>query len=688
MADKEFLICGKVEIHLNSGLIISFYSDGYSIADLEKEEPNKEFDQPKEIKELIEKKQEVVNKLKKYQVEETIYDRLEKIDIEKIGEGIKNTLSPQEEIKEIKLYEPPLTFVREKKEDGTLVWKVKVAEEKGILFPGKEKDEKEAGIFSHPGIRFQENVSYYVVFEEAKGGFSLEFPGVMGKEYIIPYRGKEGGYILNFGNQLFYSNLLIIDEQKRREVLKIPVLVYPRKLEPDEAEIMIKELLEWHSQLIYDLEPTGLTIKPGEYAKKTPIQRLNFVRHLFQRRNLKKVLNSIMENPHKILVKEDMLKEIQDIETPAYHLLPELITEGRAIRKVSAHPHFIFNKNGYQFVKAYEEVSRITYDTYPNRFVKFFLKLLKMELSSIEEELNSLLIKEEKELYKRYFEWLRDEIEPSLGEMKRECNRILNRDFFKEVSDIHLFSTPSQTLLKDYRYQQVFSAYLDLIKGVKLSDWLDELLKDPIKNMPELYEYWCFLKLWRILENVLKRKGVPKIYFQESGIGVEIRYWSEVEFKENKAILSYNRYYGKGEGFHSYSVPLRPDFSLELKGNLIIFDAKYRVDWFDEIEKIVKEGKLEAIIREERRGTFVLGDLYKMHTYREAILKEDKKRPLWVIALYPGNEGEIYLEEGDEKEIKNVENFLSEIIQQIKEEKIKRGVGAIPLRPKQEENAQ
>jgi len=534
-------------------------------------------------------------------------------------------------------------------------------------------NEETTGVFSSSAIRLFENANYYIkLIKDGQPARDFEVkisPLPDNNSYLTTLPGIDKYWKLNFLNLLFYGNIQIWKGNEK--LFSLPILVYPKKLKAEEAERIIKELLEWHSELVYDLEPTGLTVYTGEYGRKNFIQRLNHIRCLFKRRNLKGILNSIIENPHKVLVKEEVLKEIQDVETPACHLLPELATDRTAICKATTgHFHFEIDKEQFQFVKAYEEVSRISYDTYPNRFVKFFLKLLKRELNSIEEALT--LQGKDNEHYKKYFDWLLNGIEPKLDDMKRDVNKTLNHNFFQEVADIHFFSTPPQTLLKEYRYQQIFSAYLDLIKGVQLSDKLDELLKDPIRNMPELYEYWCFLKLWQILRSEYKTVKV-NLQFDDEKFNKILKSNSCIEF-ENGIILTYNRYYGKGEDSYSYSVGLRPDFTLETSNKLILFDAKYRVDW-EEIKKVIEELKKEEKISEDERiGKFQLADLYKMHTYREAIRKKDGKNPDLVIILYPGTEGKIYLENGKKEEVKDFLKILNLPCG---------GVGAVPLRPEE-----
>jgi predicted component of viral defense system (DUF524 family) len=64
---------------------------------------------------------------------------------------------------------------------------------------------------------------------------------------------------------------------------------------------------------------------------------------------------------------------------------------------------------------------------------------------------------------------------------------------------------------------------------------------------------------------------------------------------------------------------------------LHLLDAKFRVDRLDALLPL--DDETEAERAEERIGTFKRGDLYKMHTYRDAIPQADS---VWI--LYPGTE--------------------------------------------------
>jgi hypothetical protein len=79
-----------------------------------------------------------------------------------------------------------------------------------------------------------------------------------------------------------------------------------------------------------------------------------------------------------------------------------------------------------------------------------------------------------------------------------------------------------------------------------------------------------------------------------------------------EVVVWFNREFRK----ESYSVPLRPDITLELPGgHLHLFDAKLKHDpgsWTTGADS--DEGDSDTEVLTYRRG-----DLYKMHTYRDAL---------------------------------------------------------------------
>jgi predicted component of viral defense system (DUF524 family) len=503
----------------------------------------------------------------------------------------------------------------------------------------------------------------------------------------------------------------------------------PEKIEIKESMQIVEELLRLHSSLIFDYtQATGLSVYAGEIGKRNPIQVLNLIRYIWEKRNLSRVLQSIIDNPHKVLITEEILKDIGEVAFVSPYRIPEMILTFEHIREIASPGHFEHRDKKYQFIKAYDEFVKITHDTYPNRFVKFFLKLLYGLVNWALGEIKNADTKEKKGYYEKFLSALIKKSE----EICTHITRFLSKDFFQEVTDLKHLSQPPLVLLKEERYSTVFRSYLEIINGIKTDEKLEELLKDPIANMPELYEYWCFLKVAELVIDNFSGEikfGIDREIIEKGKI--KIHEWKISGWTETEPInLEYQKKFepnNKKEEY-SYSVGLCPDIYLRIKSEksnddkdiILLFDAKYRVDFIDEILSISSEQteqqgakgdkqndssdnkfdeKIESIKRAERRGTFKLADLYKMHTYREAIVRriEEKKRikrPRWVFALYPGKKLALYTTK-DRLPVTIVPengNLNFEIKQDKKELKIiigkgehlfhlNGGVGAIPFRP-------
>lgn len=124
----------------------------------------------------------------------------------------------------------------------------------------------------------------------------------------------------------------------------------------------------------------------------------------------------------------------------------------------------------------------------------------------------------------------------------------------------------------------------------------------------------------------------------------------------------------------SYSVPLRPDIALQIPSGpnegLHLFDAKFKVDRLDVVMSVNRNDEDVRDAADERRGIFKRGDLYKMHTYRDAI---PHARSVWI--LYPGTNVRFF-NALEKQTISSAESFSS----------IVQGVGAIPLLPDEEQH--
>ena len=192
---------------------------------------------------------------------------------------------------------------------------------------------------------------------------------------------------------------------------------------------------------------------------------------------------------------------------------------------------------------------------------------------------------------------------------------------------------------------------------MKWLNW-DEVVEDfrgYEKKVYRLYEYWCYFELLDVIGkltdmeisfedlfdvddkklNISLKEGVIKSFDLNLSDLIDVESLSlnnnidSVELDgfiddlEISIDLMYNKTFKKDSDYYSYSVKLRPDYTLSIsfagKTFLIHFDAKYKLD----------------IKSEDYKNQ----DVVKMHSYKDAI--EDT---IAAYVLYPGREKEIFYE--------------------------------------------
>jgi hypothetical protein len=248
-----------------------------------------------------------------------------------------------------------------------------------------------------------------------------------------------------------------------------------------------------------------------------------------------------------------------------------------------------------------------------------------------------------------------DQISNALGTVRRH-------PMWREVGPMIHLPAGSTVLQRRRGYREVYWHFGRLRQVMRIPLELETLrCLLEIRDIAQLYELWCYFSLVQIISNLM---GVP-VHFDRpraDDFGLTVQRDFAVSWPTGVRLF-YNASYSRSRPTErrSYSVPLRPDIALEVRDGcnrgLHLFDAKFKLDkltaWDSEEES------------EERFGMFKRGDLYKMHTYRDAI---PRARSVWV--LYPGTETRFYSTGGD--------MFTSVAPGQAIELD---GVGAVPLLP-------
>jgi len=235
-----------------------------------------------------------------------------------------------------------------------------------------------------------------------------------------------------------------------------------------------------------------------------------------------------------------------------------------------------------------------TADTFENQFIKHILELIYDYLYNIDKD----------ELGDK-FKW-------EISQCKIIVSQHLDSPFFSKISKLKHFSLNSKVLQRKYPYNKFLKFYFswDMSSSV-FFDMYDEMFCMGQKDIPTMYEYFCFITFVKEFDNrydresltannLLKYKNDTFNFTLKSGIPSQVVYSLKNKYKLK---LYYNKEYNSDKYIvngRSYSNPLRPDISLELffKEKLIgilHFDAKYKVDNNEE---------------------FKSEDINKMHTYK------------------------------------------------------------------------
>ena len=278
---------------------------------------------------------------------------------------------------------------------------------------------------------------------------------------------------------------------------------------------------------------------------------------------------------------------------------------------------------------------RLSFDTPENRFVKHVIgDCLALVYRFID--------------HPKLHDGLKDDCRTMLAILEQSSSA----PFLVEASRLTEFQAPSQALAKADGYREVFAFWSNLTAHVSLPRTAAEtnrLLEG--RDIATLYEYWVFLKVLEAAVVITGRSpsGPLTIYRDDlgeslglglaTGLGPDIKIFFNPTFKRTAGT--------------AYSTPLRPDVTIQVGKALYAFDAKYRLDRFD-----VGEGDPD-----DDPATYKRADLYKMHTYRDAIAN---LRSAFVV--YPGTEF-VFFERSGAKRSEPTAVAIAD------------GVGAVALRP-------
>lgn len=375
-------------------------------------------------------------------------------------------------------------------------------------------------------------------------------------------------------------------------VFKLPIEIQSRKLNYNKHyPKMIGDLSNYASGIIFELNSPSYQEFILENNNQSPYEKFMILEYIFQEEHLPAIIEYLSRNLYSTL---ENIKE----EVPIY--FADNISPNDLIDAILDSEELYDNNIPLRINETkYED----TIDVAENRFYKYFLELIADFINQLLKEITDGYAYDKLKIY------------------KNELNYYLSQKYFKKISRLNYIPLNSQVLQKKEGYRDILSYYLMFEFGFKLK-WreLSDEFKGHEKKLFELYEYWCYFKLIEIMERLCDMKVNFEDIFElsEDKISIQLKEGISNTFNYNGITVNllYNKTFKRSDGYYnSYSVQLRPDYSLEIHANdktyYIHFDAKYKMD-----------------VKSER---FKNEDIVKMHAYKDAI-----PNTIGAYVLYPG----------------------------------------------------
>ena len=488
-------------------------------------------------------------------------------------------------------------------------------------------------------LMFLEETEYQILFEskDTYADYDVLYSLTkMNDNHFKPFRfelGDKNTYkiagTLNFRS---YVGKSFLDVQKDGTTsIKIPIEVRSKKMDYfSQYSAMIADLSQHSLSLIFEVNsPLYQEFELDYRQKETYYEDFMFLEYLFREENLPAIFEYLSKNLHSQLKNHTETVPISFASNVNQNTLKNIISKPNKLVKVDSDLEISEKLNGHIPYEIEQTKHEDVIDIPENRFFKYFLDLIR--------DLAEDLYENSKEGY----------IQDKLSYFRDEIEYYLSSKFFNHISAMDYVPFNSQILQKKEGYREIFQYFLMLEFSFRLSwDEINNQFKGFEKKLSELYEYWCYFKLLKVLNEL----SVVKVNFEDifrvnnDGWSISIKRGqsSAKKFKiyiENSEIdieLFYNLKFSKESPLYvSYSLIFKPDYTLKItignKIHYIHFDAKYRSQ-LEVTGKNLDEDIDERDDLEENSYVFKNGDIYKMHTYKDSILRSHG-----AYVLFPGN---------------------------------------------------
>ena len=337
----------------------------------------------------------------------------------------------------------------------------------------------------------------------------------------------------------------------------------------------------------------GVTESP---AAPSPLFTLHFlIQHAAE---VREAWNVIQARPHRRLADHPEMLPIAEASEADADVLLSVITSPETWVPARGFP-LATRLRGYAPERIWQRRPEESLDTPENRFVKAFLRSLLAAADALPTQL--------------FWKHVSSGRQRIVTDSRAVLERSLADPLFAEVGEMRHIPASSRVLMRREGYRQVLGLWrLFHLARRPLFGALQRAID--LRSVDQLYEMWCFFAL---VEEIQVSLGVsPDLHLDvsdEHGLG-----WKATARFGTEGWLVYN------QSKRGYSVWLRPDFLWYRHGTPeVAFDAKFRLD-----RRVFDDGTDETTVKKD--------DLYKMHTYRDALGLRA------ALVVYPGSEARFW----------------------------------------------
>ncbi|CAM4447773.1 restriction endonuclease-like protein [Paenibacillus tarimensis] len=421
------------------------------------------------------------------------------------------------------------------------------------------------------------------------------------REAVLPKGRRLLSGVLNFQNEVGYTELELRRDGK--PVFRLQLEIFPSKLDyQKDYEAILHEVNAQIYNLSFDFlrrtfQLTGLR----ETRHQSMTEFFVILQHVFQQ--LVQTIERMQSAPHHRMRMENRLVGAARVKKAGRENIAFLAKRPHYLAQDTQNGLLRLGNQRYTPTHVLETKRHVDYDTMENRFVRWVLLRIERRLRSMKLLLNKKDRAPDPVLMNK------------LNRMQSDIGRLLKLDFLR-VGEMRQM-TVTLVLQMAPGYRDVYRYYLMLMKGLSIQD---DLFRLSMKDLAQLYEYWCFLKIHELLSRKYELVKQDVVKLNRGGLFVTLQRArdSKMVYRNPRNGEVFTLYYnGLPPGDKSVTVGQKPDNVLTLKKQdaaveyKYIFDAKYRIN--------------PAYEGTSYRGTYKTPgpqeeDINTMHRYRDAIV--------------------------------------------------------------------